>query len=175
MSFDLQPILKGQHVLLRPLKRDDFEDLYSVSSDPLVWEQHPHRERYQRKVFEDFFRIALDSKSAFLVLEASTGLVIGSSRYYDYDPVQKSVAIGFTFLSRNYWGRGYNEEMKRLMLTHAFQAVDQVIFHIGETNIRSQKAIAKIGARFLEQADWQLPDGEPYSEFIYQVSKAEFR
>jgi RimJ/RimL family protein N-acetyltransferase len=175
MDFDLQPTLKGQWIELRPLKKADFENLYAVSSDPLVWEQHPHRERYQRSVFEDFFRIAMDSKGALLALDTETQKVIGSSRYYDLDLRQSRVAIGYTFLARDHWGHKYNGEMKKLMLTHAFKYVKQVIFHVGATNIRSQKAMEKIGAEFLEQAEWQLPDGQPYKELIYQVRKENFR
>jgi len=55
MSFDLQPILKGELLELRPLRPEDFHDLYAVASDPLIWEQHPNKERYREEVFKGFF------------------------------------------------------------------------------------------------------------------------
>ena len=58
----------------------------------------------------------------------------------------KSIAIGFTFLARDHWGATYNRALKSLMMGHAFKFVNTVIFHIGVNNIRSQKAIEKLGA-----------------------------
>jgi RimJ/RimL family protein N-acetyltransferase len=144
-AFDLQPTLTGRLVTLRPLRESDFDALYAVASDPLIWEQHPERERYQDSVFRRFFREAMDSKGALLALETSSGQVIGSSRYYGLDPDQGEVEIGWTFLARSHWGGAYNGEMKALMLAHAFQFVERVVFLIGPQNYRSQRAIEKIG------------------------------
>jgi RimJ/RimL family protein N-acetyltransferase len=148
MKFDLQPTLEGKLVRLRPLHPDDLEALYAVASDPLVWEQHPRKDRYQRPVFGAFFKLAMESKGAFLVLSAQTGEVLGSSRFCNLDPSVDVVEIGYTFLARSCWGKGHNPEMKKLMLEHAFKFVNAVHFYIGECNIRSQTAIQKIGARF---------------------------
>jgi len=71
--------------------------------------------------------------------------VIGSSRFHCYDLVRSEIEIGWTFLARSHWGGAYNAELKRLMLAHAFKFVDNVIFFIGATNIRSQRAMEKIG------------------------------
>jgi RimJ/RimL family protein N-acetyltransferase len=141
-----QPILKGQLLELRPLRPEDFDDLYAVASDPLIWEQHPHNTRYQEEVFRRFFRDALASGGALIAIDSETGRVIGSSRYDGYDKEKSQVEIGWTFLARSHWGGGYNGEMKRLMLDHAFKFVDNVIFVIGIQNFRSQKAVEKIGA-----------------------------
>src|SRR5262245_21715827 len=110
-KFDLQPTLSGELVTLRPLRSDDFETLYAVASDPLIWEQHPESTRYQRDVFQKFFEKALESGGAFVVLETATGRVLGSSRFYDYRPRERDVMIGFTFLARECWGHGHNREM----------------------------------------------------------------
>ena len=146
MAFELQPTLTGNLITLRPLKGDDFEMLYAVASDPLIWEQHPNHDRWKRDVFEDFFRGAIESGGALVAIDQATGRVIGSSRYLGYDQAASEVEIGFTFLSRSYWGGVYNGEMKRLMLEHAFRFVDSVVFIIGPENHRSQKAVMKIGA-----------------------------
>src|SRR5216117_2419215 len=146
MSFDLQPHLKGELVELRPLAPDDWGGLFAVASDPLIWEQHPESDRYKEVVFKVFFREALESGGAFVVIDKNTQQIIGSTRFYGYDPEKSEIEIGWTFLARKYWGGLYNREMKRLMLTHAFKFVEKVVFFIGENNIRSQKATEKIGA-----------------------------
>ena len=173
-NFDLQPTLKGRLLWLRPLREDDFEDLFKVSSDPLIWEMHPEKSRYQRDVFQQFFRAALDSEGAFVVLDAKTNEVIGSSRFSAFDPSKNSIEVGYTFLARRCWGKGYNSEMKALMLTHAFQYVNKVLFYIGETNLRSRKAIEKIGARLLEKIERQPKEGAKYFSTVYGIEKADF-
>jgi N-acetyltransferase len=141
-----QPVLKGQLLELRPLRSEDFDDLYAVASDPLIWEQHPHNTRYQEEIFRKFFRDALASGSALIAIDSKTRQVIGSSRYDGYDQEKSQVEIGWTFLARSHWRGVYNREMKRLMLEHAFKFVNNVIFVIGTQNFRSQKAVEKLGA-----------------------------
>ena len=145
MPFELQPVLEGELLRLRPLRPEDFPDLYAVASDPLIWELHPARDRYKRDVFEGFFREALESGGALLATDARTGEVIGSSRFNGYDSDRSEIEIGWTFLARSRWGGAYNGEMKRLMLRHAFRFVTSVVFVIGPQNVRSRKAIEKIG------------------------------
>ena len=145
MSFDLQPNLKGELIELRPLTSEDWDDLFSVASDPLIWEQHPESDRYKEDVFKVFFREALESRGAFVIID-KRGRIIGSTRFYGYDPEKSEIEIGWTFLARKYWGGRYNRELKQLMLDHAFKFVENVIFYVGENNIRSQKATEKIGA-----------------------------
>ena len=146
MSFDLQPHLKGELIELRPLRRDDWDELFAVASDPLIWEQHPESDRYKEEVFKIFFEDALRSEGAFVVVDTKTQQIIGSTRFYGYNPKKSEVEIGWTFLARKYWGGRYNAEIKQLMLTHAFKFVENVVFFVGENNIRSQKATEKIGA-----------------------------
>jgi RimJ/RimL family protein N-acetyltransferase len=144
--FDLQPNLKGELIELRPLKPEDWDGLFAVALDPLIWEQHPESDRYKENVFKVFFREALESGGAFVVIDKSSQQIIGSTRFYGYDPNMSEIEIGWTFLTRRYWGGRYNWEMKQLMLAHAFKFVENVIFYVGENNIRSQKAMEKIGA-----------------------------
>src|SRR5438270_12851379 len=146
MSFHLQPTLQGELLELRPLRPEDFHDLFSVASDPLIWEQHPMKDRYKEDVFKVFFREALECGGAFVVIDLKDGRIVGSSRFHGYDPDKSEIEIGWTFLARSYWGGAFNREMKRLMLAHAFQFVGRVIFVVGPGNIRSQKALETIGA-----------------------------
>ena len=146
MHFDLQPNLKGELIELRPLTPEDWDDLFSVASDPLIWEQHPESDRYNEEVFRAFFRGALESGGALVAIDAKTQQIIGSTRFHGYDPEKSEIEIGWTFLARKYWGGRYNREMKQLMLAHAFKFVENVVFFVGENNIRSRKATEKIGA-----------------------------
>lgn len=146
MSFELQPTLRGELVTLRPLREDDYDSLYSVAADPLIWAQHPASNRHEEPVFREFFREGLACGCAFVVLDRADGRIIGSSRYYGYDPTACEIGIGWTFLARSHWGGRYNGEMKRLMLTHAFRYVKRVVLHVGPNNVRSQRAIERIGA-----------------------------
>jgi RimJ/RimL family protein N-acetyltransferase len=144
-SVDWQPAIGNRLVQLRPLRAADFAALYAVAADPLVWEQHPNRDRYRRDVFEKWFEGALSSGGALLVVDALSQELIGSSRYYEHDPIARTVLIGYTFLARSHWGRGYNPALKVLMLDHAFRHVDRVIFHVGERNRRSRIAMERLG------------------------------
>jgi N-acetyltransferase len=146
VAFDLQPHLRGELLELRPLTPDDWDQLFGVASDPLIWEQHPESDRYKEHVFKVFFREALESGGAFVVIAKKNQQIIGSTRYYGYDPEKSEIEIGWTFLTRKYWGGRYNREMKKLMLAHAFKFVENVAFFVGEKNFRSQKAMEKIGA-----------------------------
>jgi RimJ/RimL family protein N-acetyltransferase len=145
MAFDLQPVLKGELLELRPLRAADFDDLFAAAADPLLWEQHPDSDRYKEEVFRIFFREALESRGALVAIDAKNGRIIGSSRFYGYDPERREIEIGWTFLARSHWGGRYNGAMKRLMLEHAFKWVKRVTFVIGPDNRRSQRAVEKIG------------------------------
>jgi len=169
--FNLQPeILQNDLVKITPLKESDFENLYQVASDPLIWEQHPAKDRYKKEVFRAFFDEAVASQSSFLVFDKHTNELIGSTRYYDYDPVKSKIAIGYTFLARNYWGGQYNKAMKKLLLDYAFQNVESVLFHIGATNLRSQKALQKLGARKINELDFDI-NGLKLPHFEYEINK----
>jgi RimJ/RimL family protein N-acetyltransferase len=146
MSFDLQPTLNGERVALRPLRADDFPALYAVAADPLIWEQHPVRDRYETEVFRGFFHAQLTSGGALVAIDTRTGAVIGMSRFHGYDDERSEIEIGWTFLARSHWGGVYNQEMKRLMLRHAFRFVRSVVFLVDPQNIRSRRAVENLGA-----------------------------
>ncbi len=146
MNLSVQTILENENVKLIPLWEDDFERLYEVASDPKVWEQHPNKDRYERPIFQNFFKGALESKGAFLILDKSSGEIAGSTRFYDFDENENSIFIGYTFYGTKFWGSKLNPQVKKLMLDYIFQFVEKVNFHVGASNIRSQKAMEKLGA-----------------------------
>ncbi|HEY4841278.1 MAG TPA: GNAT family N-acetyltransferase [Terriglobales bacterium] len=170
MSFDLQPTLKGALLELRPLRTEDFHELYAVACDPLIWEQHPSSDRYQVEAFKNFFGEALESGGALIAIDAQDGRVIGSSRFHGYDRERNEIEIGWTFLARSHWGGVYNREMKELMLRHAFKFVDSVVFLIGPQNLRSQKAVEKIGGVRVGSRR----DASGRGSLVYQITAASF-
>ena len=171
MPFDLQPHLKSEFIELRPLTPEDWDDLFDVASDPLIWEQHPESDRYKEGVFKVFFREALECGGAFVVIDAKTQQIIGSTRFFGYDPEKSEIEIGWTFLARRYWGGRYNAEMKRLLLDHAFKFVESVVFLVGEKNFRSQKAMEKIGASRIGLVTRAYGNHPPHLSVKYVIKK----
>jgi RimJ/RimL family protein N-acetyltransferase len=169
VPFDLQPVLKNDLIELRPLREEDYDNLYAVASDPLIWEQHPAHDRYKKDVFRKFFRESLASGGALVAIDAATRRVIGSSRFHGYDEGRSEIEIGWTFLARSYWGGTYNRAMKRLMLDHAFRFVTSVVFLIGPQNLRSQRAMEKIGGVRIGTRR----DGNGRDSYMYQITAAE--
>jgi N-acetyltransferase len=171
VCINLQPVLSGDHIILRPLTADDYEPLYQVANDPLVWDQHPSPLRYQRDVFDaQLFSTGLASKATLIALDKQTSQIIGSSRYYDVDEGNLELAIGFTFLARSRWGGTANGEMKSLMLAHAFTWATRVWFHVGSNNFRSCKALEKIGA-VLSHTAHRPVNGLPLEHRFYYIDK----
>ncbi|WP_026730316.1 GNAT family N-acetyltransferase [Flavobacterium denitrificans] len=171
-NFNLQPdFLENEIIKLIPLEEKHFEELYKVASDPLVWEQHPNKNRYERDVFRNFFEGAMESKGAFLILDKTTNEIAGSTRFYDYEPENNSIFIGYTFYGRNFWGTGFNPQVKKLMLDYAFQFVDKVRFHIGAENYRSQKAIEKLGAEKIDEINVAYYNEPSRHNFVYEIRK----
>jgi RimJ/RimL family protein N-acetyltransferase len=170
MPFDLQPILKGELLELRPLQAEDFQDLYTVAADPLIWEQHPANDRYKEEAFKVFFRAALESAGALIAIDSKDGRIIGSSRFHGYAEDKSEIEIGWTFLARSHWGGVYNREMKQLMLRHAFRFVNSVIFLVHPQNLRSRRAMEKIGGVLVGSK----PDPHGRLSLVYQIAAATF-
>ena len=170
-DFELQPHLVGDLLEVRPLKSEDWESLFAVASDPLIWEQHPANDRYKEEVFREFFREALESRGAFVVIDRKTQEVIGSSRYFGYKPRKGEIEIGWTFLARSHWGGKYNGELKRLMLDHAFKFVESVVFLIGPTNVRSRRALERIGGVLTDRREKTSLHGKTVEHVVYQIKK----
>lgn len=170
VMFNLQPILENSLVKLVPLREEDFDALYKVASDPLIWEQHPNKNRYQMDVFRNYFQGALESKGAFCIYDRATLEVIGSTRFYTIDGQEDAISIGYTFFGRSFWSRGFNQATKSLMMGHASGSFSRVLFQVGAENIRSQVAMERLGAvKVAEEVVAYF--GEPEKlNFIYAIS-----
>lgn len=152
------------------MKSEDFGELHAAASDPLIWEQHPEHDRYKEEKFRKFFDSGIECGGAFVILDAATDEVIGSSRYNGLDIDSSQVEIGWTFLRTKYWGGLYNRELKRLMLDHAFQFVDNVLFYIGPNNNRSRRAVEKIGATLVGTSSRFGSDS-----VVYRLTKSDYK
>ena len=170
--MNLQPTFINEIVQIVPLKESDFDDLFTIASDKLLWEQHPEKERYKKEVFQEFFNVAIASESAFKFVDVKTGNPIGTSRYYEFKETESSIAIGYTFIERKYWATPYNRAIKNLMINYAFQFVESIIFHVGDTNFRSQKAVEKLGAIRTETI---LNKETGKTHFIFTLTKSNWR
>ncbi len=169
--MNIQPILENDNVKLVPLDPTDFEQLFAVASDPKIWEQHPNKDRYKREVFENFFQGAMESGGAFKIIEKNTGEMAGSTRFYDYNADDNSIFIGYTFYATKFWGSKLNPQVKKLMLDYIFQFQDKVHFHVGKDNIRSQKAMEKLGAKKMDELNVAY-FGEPEKlNVVFGISK----
>ena len=168
--MNLQPTLEDSLIILRPLSKDDFDALYAVAKDPLIWEQHPCPNRYTKEEFSVFYEESIQSKGALVALDKSNNKIIGSSRYKPIEGTDTAVEIGWSFLARDYWGGKYNKSMKTLMINHAFQFMQDVVLYIDATNIRSQKAAEKIGAQRIIDSKKHLLHSSP-SNWTYCISK----
>lgn len=170
-----QPVLVGERVLLRPLTEDDWDALYAIASDKTLWAGHPSHDRWQEPVFREFFDDALTKGGGLAIVDKATGEVIGSSRFQEYDPADGgSVEIGWSFLPRSYWGRGYNAEFKGLMLAHAFESVERVTFRVGAENLISRKAMANIGGRLTGETFIAERAGRPVEHVVFEITREDF-
>jgi RimJ/RimL family protein N-acetyltransferase len=164
VPLDRQPILVGTRITLRPLHPDDFDQLYAISSDPLLWEQHPAKDRVEEPVFRKWMADALDSGGALVAVDRTSGRIVATSRYAFH---AGEVEIGWTFIDRRLWGTGVNDEMKQLMLRHAFGSVDAVVFRVHSENFRSQRAVTKLGA---EQIGTQVDPSGYGTNLVFRLA-----
>jgi RimJ/RimL family protein N-acetyltransferase len=170
--FDYQPSLSGELLDLRPARPDDFNALYTVASDPLIWAMHPAHDRWQEPVFQAFLGGAFADQGGLIAIERASGAIIGFSRYSSRVAREDEIEIGWSFLARRCWGAGHNSEMKRLMLTHAFRFVGTVLFLIGEANLRSRRAVEKLGARLTDRTQEVSLNGILHRHVCYAIDKS---
>jgi len=172
IAFDFQPKLVGTHIALRPATEGDFEPLYAIAADPLIWAVHPVPERSQRPVFRTYFDDALGDQGGLVAIDQASGNLAGFSRYSQRFVGPEEIEIGWTFLGRDYWGGTYNGEMKQLMLAHALQSFPRVIFRIGEDNVRSRRAIEKIGGTWIAWHEETVVFGRTFNYVAYEITRA---
>lgn len=170
-----QPTLRGTSLVASPLVAGDFDALFAAASDPEIWALHPVNDRHTREKFGIFFDTGLASGGALVVRDAASGEVVGSSRFVGHDPEERVVEIGYTFLVRSAWGGKANRELKSLMLAHAFAHVELVEFFVGKRNLRSRRAMEKLGASLLRTVVEREPEGDLRESVVYGIRRQGFR
>ena len=172
--MNLQPTLKNELVRLRPIKQEDFNQLFQIAKDPLIWEQHPAKNRYQKKIFLNFFNDSIKSLGALIIEEISTNEIIGSTRFKSIENTENAVEIGWSFLSRAKWGGKYNKAFKELMIDYALKHVESVIFYIGVKNTRSQRAVEKLGGKVIEDNNFMHLVKQSKKDLTYRIGNTEW-
>jgi RimJ/RimL family protein N-acetyltransferase len=170
-TFEFQPVLKGDLVTMRPYSDRDWDQLLSVASDPLIWEQHPIHKTWSEGVFRLSIEDALSEHGSLVATETATGRIIGHSRYSTRYVQSGELEIGWSFLARRYWGGPWNRDMKRLMIAHALADWPVVVFRIGEHNLRSRLALERLGGRLLER-DYEVRfQGQSLRHVLYAIDQ----
>ena len=173
--MNLQPTLEDELIIMRPLRESDFEPLYDIAKDPLIWEQHPCHDRYKKDIYAEFFKESLKSGGAMIIIDKSIDKIIGSSRFKPVKNVESAMEIGWSFLSRDYWGGRFNKSMKKLMIDYAFETVEDIIFYIGKENIRSRKAVEKIGGVKITESKSQHLIKDSKDDWTYRIKKSDWK
>jgi len=174
-KFNPQPTLEDSVVILQPLKETDFDQLFEVASDPAIWEQHPSKDRSNKDGFTKWFSEAMKSKSAFLIIDKKSKEIVGTSRYNLSKESSKAIEIGWTFLAKKFWGGTYNKTIKILMLTHAFKHYETVLFYVDENNLRSQKAVEKIGGVRISSINGTKIETRPTASVVYSFERHQLK
>lgn len=172
-NFNFQPTLHSETINIRPLNASDFDELFACASDKDIWAGHPQPDRYKLAVFEPYFKSLLESNACVVVIDKSSQKIIGVSKYYYLEENPDDIAIGFTFLVKEYWGGNTNFELKTLMIDYAFNTFETLWFHVGPTNIRSQKATQKIGAVFTGEESLNI-SGKHENWYCYRINKKDW-
>jgi len=146
--------LRGQYVYLETLQPKHMDFLKSLARDARLWEYTKtllldetfdyQFEKYMQAAFDDR---ATGGQHSFVIRQTSDDAIIGMTRYYKIEPVHKRLSIGFTWYIPDVWGKVYNKECKLLLLQYAFEELhfQRVEFEVAHQNVRSQKAVEKIG------------------------------
>jgi uncharacterized protein len=145
--------MRGRRVILEPLDLSHVDDLFAATDDPEVWRYltipQPADRSGMAAVVADAQRSWLRGERVPWVQRcADTGVLIGTTSYYEVDTRRRSVAIGHTFLGKPWWRTGVNSEAKLLLLSRAFDELGavRVVWHTDVGNERSQRAIERLGA-----------------------------
>lgn len=147
-------ILKGTSVDLIPLEKLHFEELFAAASDKELWKLLP-TDCSEKETFYRAYNFALTEREKgtqypFVILHKATNKLVGSTRLFEIYPDDKKLEIGWTWIIKQFWGTEINLECKYLLLTYCFETLNanRVQLKTKDTNMRSRKAIEKIGGVF---------------------------
>lgn len=175
-------ILEGEHIRLIPLEVEHLEELYQKAADRKLWELVP-TDCSQRKTFFENYTQALAARDKgiqypFVIQHKKNGEFIGSTRFFEMYEADKKLEIGWSWITQEYWGTAVNLESKLLLMTYCFEVlgVNRVQLKTKDTNIRSRKAIEKIGGVFegILRKDKIQADGTTRNAAYYSILDTEW-
>ncbi len=144
--------LENNLVKLIPLKLSQQEELWPIAQQVDLY-QYGSTDISTKDKLKIYIQNALNEASAgnsipFIIYNKQTSECVGCTRFGNIDSKNKVLHIGWTWISPNTQGTGFNHQMKFLMLGHAFDKMgyEKVEFRIDERNVRSRKAVEKLGA-----------------------------
>jgi RimJ/RimL family protein N-acetyltransferase len=151
MKLNLSPTLENEFVILTPLTIENYKELISIGAeDKLV--QYSPSDIYSAKSLKNYVEIALEQKAKsisipFIIYDKSKKQYAGSTRYMNINLKNKVLEIGSTWIGKEFQGTGLNTHIKSLMIDHVFEKMnfEKIEFRIDERNIRSRKAVEKLG------------------------------
>jgi len=174
--------LSGETVNLVPLEKKHFSELEQLAGDKRIWE-HYVLDGSDPKTILTALEIAVTEKEngtqfPFVIQQRSDYKIVGSTRFLDIQPLNKKLEIGWTWLHPDHWGSDINRECKLLLLTFCFEQLEasRVQLKTDERNIRSRKAIEKIGAKFegVIRNDMVRDNGTMRNSAMYSVIDSEW-
>lgn len=175
-------VLEGTTIDLLPLEEHHLEELYQASADKELWKQVPS-DCSDRDTFFAVYKMVLETRGngtqyPFVIVDKQTKKLIGSTRFFEMYEADKKLEIGWTWITRDYWGSVVNLECKLLLLTYCFEVlkVNRVQLKTKDDNIRSKKAIEKIGGVFegILRKDKIQNDGTTRNAAYYSILNDEW-
>ncbi|WP_347219927.1 GNAT family N-acetyltransferase [Chryseobacterium sp.] len=170
-------ILEGAHVELIPLEQEHFEELYAAASDKDLWTLIP-TDGSDKTIFYKNYEFALSEREhgnqyPFIIRDKKTRKLIGSTRFFEIYPADRKLEIGWTWITKDFWGTSVNLECKLLLLTYCFEVLktNRVQLKTKDNNFRSRKAIEKIGGVFegILRKDKIQSDGTTRNAAYYSI------
>ena len=185
MDIDIAK-LRGNYIYLGFLSPGDRETFRSLAKNELIWEFNkllPVDDNYD-VAFDEYFTEALDKnglggQQAFVIRKTKDSSIIGMTRFYQVNPKEKTVLIGYTWYIPEVWGKVYNKECKLLLLQYVFEEMkfNRAELRVAHQNIRSQKAVEKIGGvkEGVLRKDGYRNDGSIKHTVVYSIIDDEWR
>lgn len=174
-------LLEGPKVKLIPLEKEHFDTLLEIGKDPRIWEFMPV-DWLGKKELPEVLQDAVNGRNdgsqyPFVAIDKTNGKIFGSTRFLRLNKDFRTLEIGWTWYSPAYWNTGYNKECKFLMLQYCFETLQTISVNLGTAtdNIRSQKAIEGIGAKYEGTVRNRLISGGKKKSFkLYSITDEEW-
>lgn len=182
MAIHVPNVIDGDSVQLALLTKDHFPDLLTLAEDKRIWEFYVF-DGTDKSRFNEILEVALLEKNRgtqvpFVIIHKENNKIIGSTRFIDINVAHKKLEIGFTWIHPDYWATVVNLECKLLLLSYCFENAGtyRVQFKTDENNLRSRKAILKIGAQFegILRNDMVRQNGTKRNSAYYSIIDTEW-